>query len=41
LVGSLQIDSSFTCETLNWTPPVSVDAGMQAMVDDFLRRGSL
>jgi len=41
LVGSLQIDSSFTCETLGWTPPVSVEAGMQAMVDDFLRRGSL
>jgi nucleoside-diphosphate-sugar epimerase len=41
LVGSLQIDSLFTRETLGWTPPVSVEAGMQAMVDDFLRRGSL
>jgi len=41
LVGSLQIDSSFVRETLGWTPPVSVEAGMQAMVDDFLRRGSL
>jgi nucleoside-diphosphate-sugar epimerase len=41
LVGSLQIDSLFTWETLDWTPPVSVEAGMQAMVDDFLRRSSL
>lgn len=41
LVGSLQIDSSFARETLGWTPPVSVEAGMQAMVDDFLRRSSL
>ena len=41
LVGSLQIDSSFTRETLGWVPPVSVEAGMQTMVDDFLRRGSL
>jgi nucleoside-diphosphate-sugar epimerase len=41
LVGSLQIDSSFTRETLGWTPPVSVEAGMQAMVDDFLRRSSM
>jgi nucleoside-diphosphate-sugar epimerase len=41
LVGSLQIDSSHTGETLGWTPPVSVEAGIQAMVDDFLRRGSL
>jgi nucleoside-diphosphate-sugar epimerase len=40
MVGSLQINSSFTRETLNWTPPVSVEVGMQAMVDDFLRRGS-
>jgi len=41
LVGSLQIDSLFTRETLEWKPPVSVEAGMQAMVDDFLRQGSL
>lgn len=41
LVGSLQIDSSPTRETLGWTPPVSVEAGVQAMVDDFLRRSSL
>jgi len=40
LVGSLQIDSSFASETLGWSPLVSVEAGMQAMVDDFLRRGS-
>jgi nucleoside-diphosphate-sugar epimerase len=40
MVGSLQINSSFTRETLNWTPSVSVEVGMQAMVDDFLRRGS-
>jgi nucleoside-diphosphate-sugar epimerase len=41
LVGSLQIDSSSIRETLGWNPPVSVEAGMQAMVDDFLRRDSL
>ena len=41
LVGSLQIDSSFTREALGWTPPVYVEAGMQAMVDDFLRQRSL
>jgi nucleoside-diphosphate-sugar epimerase len=41
LVGSLQIDSSSIRETLGWNPPVSVEAGMQAMVDDFLRRGFL
>jgi nucleoside-diphosphate-sugar epimerase len=41
LVGSLQIDSSHTREMLGWNPPVSVESGIQAMVDDFLRRGSL
>lgn len=28
LLGSLQIDSSATCQALNWTPPVSVDEGL-------------
>ena len=32
LVGSLQIDSSFTRETLGWTPPVSVAEGIRRMV---------
>ena len=32
VVGSLQIDSSFTRETLGWTPPVSVAEGIRRMV---------
>jgi nucleoside-diphosphate-sugar epimerase len=41
LMGSLQIDSSPTREVLGWMPPVSVETGMQAMVDEFSQRGSL
>ena len=41
LIGSLQIDSSPTREVLGWMPPVYVETGMQAMVDEFLQRGSL
>ena len=32
LVGSLRIDNSFTQETLNWTPPISVEEGIRRMV---------
>jgi len=32
LVGSLQVDSSATCELLGWTPPVSVEEGIKRMV---------
>ena len=34
LVGSLKIDSSYTQEILNWTPPVSVAEGIRRMVQD-------
>jgi len=32
LIGSLRIDSSYTKEILNWTPPVSVEEGIRRMV---------
>jgi nucleoside-diphosphate-sugar epimerase len=32
LVGSLRIDNSYTKETLNWTPPLSVEEGIRKMV---------
>jgi len=32
LVGSLRIDNSYTKETLNWTPPISVEEGIRRMV---------
>ena len=32
LVGSLQIDSSFTRETLGWTPLVNVVEGIRQML---------
>ena len=34
LVGSLQIESSFTRERLGWTPPVSVSEGIRRMVQE-------
>lgn len=34
LIGSLQIDNSYVRETLNWTPPVSVEEGIKRMVKD-------
>jgi len=34
LVGSLRIDNSYTKETLNWTPPLSVEEGIRRMVQD-------
>tara|TARA_Y100000389_G_scaffold141180_1_gene139025 strand:+ start:1181 stop:2125 length:945 start_codon:yes stop_codon:yes gene_type:complete len=32
LIGSLKIDNSYTKETLNWTPPLSVEEGIRRMV---------
>jgi len=32
LTGSLRVDSSYTKETLNWTPPISVEEGFKRMV---------
>ena len=32
LVGSLRIDTSYTKEILNWTPPISVEEGIRRMV---------
>lgn len=36
LCGSLQVDIRHTCETLNWSPPVSVDEGFRAAASAFL-----
>ncbi len=38
LVGSLQVDSSDTRELLDWAPPVSVEEGIQQMVDSYLSK---
>lgn len=32
LIGSLQIDNSYTRKILNWTPPVSVQEGIRRMI---------
>jgi nucleoside-diphosphate-sugar epimerase len=37
LCGSLQVDISRTREVLRWTPPVSVDDGLQRAADGYLR----
>jgi nucleoside-diphosphate-sugar epimerase len=37
LVGSLQVDISATRQLLNWTPPLSVDAGLARTAHWFLR----
>ena len=34
LTGSLRIDNSYTKETLNWTPPISVEEGISRMVQE-------
>ena len=34
LIGSLQIDNSYTRKILNWTPPVSVEEGIRKMIKD-------
>ncbi len=36
LLDSLRIDSSYTCKTLNWRPPLSVDEGLKLTADWFL-----
>ena len=36
LCGSLQVDIRHTRETLNWSPPVSVDDGFRAAASAFL-----
>ncbi|SIS47341.1 UDP-glucose 4-epimerase family protein [Neptunomonas antarctica] len=37
LVGSLQVDSSKACELLNWQPPYTVEQGIKATTDHFLK----
>jgi UDP-glucose 4-epimerase len=37
LLGSLQVDASSARRVLDWTPPLSVDAGLQLTADDYLR----
>ncbi len=32
LLGSLQVDISYTCKTLGWKPPVSVDEGLRRAI---------
>jgi len=34
LLNSLQIDNSYVCETLSWTPPVSVSEGFKRMMNN-------
>jgi nucleoside-diphosphate-sugar epimerase len=36
LVGSLRVDSKHTQDMLGWSPPVSLEAGLQKMVDWYL-----
>lgn len=36
LLGSLQVDISKTCKTLDWVPPVSVDAALEKTAQSFL-----
>ncbi len=35
LVGSLQVDITYTCKTLNWIPPYTVEDGFKETVKDF------
>lgn len=37
LLGNLQVDSSDASRLLSWTPPYSVEEGVKATVDEFLR----
>lgn len=34
LTGSLRIDNSYTKETLNWKPPISVEEGIRRMIQE-------
>jgi nucleoside-diphosphate-sugar epimerase len=36
LLGSLQVDITHTCETLDWEPPYTVEAGMRATVQSLV-----
>ncbi len=38
LCGSLQVDISKTRRVLDWTPPLTVDAGLALVAQDFLRQ---
>lgn len=38
LVGSLQVDMEKTCELLNWSPSITVDAGLHKTAQCFLER---
>lgn len=38
LFGSLQLDIRHTCETLDWTPPLSLDEGLQQTADAMEKR---
>jgi UDP-glucose 4-epimerase len=40
LVGNLQVDVSKTCERLDWSPPITVDEGLEKTVRVFLATGS-
>jgi len=37
LLGSLTIDSSNVCQKLNWTPPLSLEAGLARMAEWYLQ----
>ena len=39
LIGSLQLDIESTCETLDWSPPVSVEEGLSRTVAAFRAAG--
>jgi nucleoside-diphosphate-sugar epimerase len=39
LIGSLQLDIEPTCETLDWSPPVSVEEGLRRTVAGFSATG--
>ena len=37
LIGDLRVDSSKVAELLGWTPPFTVEQGIQETVDAFLK----
>lgn len=40
LCGSLQVDISQTCRILGWSPPTTIDEGLQRTAEHFLRHNS-
>lgn len=40
LIGSLQVDSSKAKELLGWKPPFTIEQGIQATIDDYLKRNN-